>query len=304
MKLFGIEERIGNTPHIRLSKLFESNDVWLKDERMNPTGSIKDRAAMAMISDAEQQGLIKYGSTIVEPTSGNTGIGLAMIAALKGYKLILTMPESMSVERRKLLEAYGATIVLTPASLGMDGAISNASEIIEHTPGAWMPMQFSNKSNPQIHYRTTAEEIIQDFPNGVSALVAGVGTAGHISGVGKRLKEIFPSVKVYAVEPSASPVLSGGYKGPHKIQGIGAGFVPDNLDRTVVDEIIKIENDEAFEAVRRLAKREGILAGISTGANIAAVSKLVEQGKANGTVLTFAYDTGDRYLSVSDLWNS
>jgi cysteine synthase A len=303
MKLFGIEGRIGNTPHIRLSKLFESNDVWLKDERMNPTGSIKDRAAMAMISDAEQQGLIKYGSTIVEPTSGNTGIGLAMIAALKGYKLILTMPESMSVERRKLLEAYGATIVLTPASLGMDGAISKASEIVEHTPGSWMPMQFSNKSNPQIHYRTTAEEIIQDFPNGVSALVAGVGTAGHISGVGKRLKEVFPSIKVYAVEPSASPVLSGGNKGPHKIQGIGAGFVPDNLDRAVVDEIIRIENDEAFEAVRRLARREGILAGISTGANIAAVCKLVELGKAHGTVLTFAYDTGDRYLSVSDLWN-
>jgi cysteine synthase A len=303
MKLFGIEGRIGNTPHIRLSKLFESNDVWLKDERMNPTGSIKDRAAMAMISDAEKQGLIKYGSTIVEPTSGNTGIGLAMIAALKGYNLILTMPESMSVERRKLLEAYGATIVLTPASLGMDGAISKASEIVEHTPGSWMPMQFSNKSNPQIHYRTTAEEIIQDFPNGVSALVAGVGTAGHISGVGKRLKEVFPSIKVYAVEPSASPVLSGGNKGPHKIQGIGAGFVPDNLDRAVVDEIIRIENDEAFEAVRRLARREGILAGISTGANIAAVCKLVELGKAHGTVLTFAYDTGDRYLSVSDLWN-
>jgi cysteine synthase A len=185
----------------------------------------------------------------------------------------------------------------------MDGAISKASEIVEHTPGSWMPMQFSNKSNPQIHYRTTAEEIIQDFPNGVSALVAGVGTAGHISGVGKRLKEVFPSIKVYAVEPSASPVLSGGNKGPHKIQGIGAGFVPDNLDRAVVDEIIRIENDEAFEAVRRLARREGILAGISTGANIAAVCKLVELGKAHGTVLTFAYDTGDRYLSVSDLWN-
>lgn len=297
-----IDKSIGYTPHVRLNRLFQNAEVWLKDERRNPSGSIKDRAALAMVEDAEREGLLMPGSVIVEPTSGNTGIGLAMIAAIKGYRLILTMPESMSVERRALLKAYGAEIVLTSAALGMQGAIDKAKEILSSIPSAWMPMQFANPANPNTHSLTTAKEILADFPDGVDFIVAGVGTAGHITGVGRGLKAAFPNIQVIAVEPFDSPVLSGGQRGSHPIQGIGAGFVPQNLDRGVIDEIITIKADEAFECMRLLARTEGILAGISTGANVAAVKKLLSVKQANPRILTFAYDTGERYLSVKGIW--
>lgn len=297
-----IDKSIGYTPHVRLNRLFQNAEVWLKDERRNPSGSIKDRAALAMVEDAEREGLLMPGSVIVEPTSGNTGIGLAMIAAIKGYRLILTMPESMSVERRALLKAYGAEIVLTSAALGMQGAIDKAKEILSSIPSAWMPMQFANPANPNTHSLTTAKEILADFPDGVDFIVAGVGTAGHITGVGRGLKAAFPNIQVIAVEPFDSPVLSGGQRGSHPIQGIGAGFVPQNLDRGVIDEIITIKADEAFECMRLLARTEGILAGISTGANVAAVKKLLSVKQSNPRILTFAYDTGERYLSVKGIW--
>jgi cysteine synthase A len=302
MKYLSIDKSIGYTPHVRLNRLFQNAEVWLKDERRNPSGSIKDRAALAMVEDAEREGLLMPGSVIVEPTSGNTGIGLAMIAAIKGYRLILTMPESMSVERRALLKAYGAEIVLTSAALGMQGAIDKAKEILSSIPSAWMPMQFANPANPNTHSLTTAKEILADFPDGVDFIVAGVGTAGHITGVGRGLKAAFPNIQVIAVEPFDSPVLSGGQRGSHPIQGIGAGFVPQNLDRGVIDEIITIKADEAFECMRLLARTEGILAGISTGANVAAVKKLLSVKQANPRILTFAYDTGERYLSVKGIW--
>lgn len=299
----GIDKSIGATPHVRLSRLFPNAEVWLKDERRNPSGSIKDRAALAMVEDAEQQGLLKPGGVIVEPTSGNTGIGLAMVAAVKGYRLILTMPESMSVERRAIVKAYGAEIILTPAAQGMQGAIDKARELMAHLPSAWMPMQFANPANPNIHLLTTVKEIIADFPEGLDMVVAGVGTAGHITGVGRGLKAAFPSIQVIAVEPFDSPVLSGGQRGSHPIQGIGAGFVPPNLDRGAIDDIITVKADEAFECTRLLARTEGILAGISTGANIAAVKKLLSEKQPNLRVLTFAYDTGERYLSVKGIWD-
>jgi len=299
----GIDKSIGATPHVRLSRLFPKFEVWLKDERRNPSGSIKDRAALAMVEDAEQQGLLKPGGVIVEPTSGNTGIGLAMVAAVKGYRLILTMPESMSVERRAIIKAYGAEIILTPAAQGMQGAIDKAREIMKHLPSAWMPMQFANPANPNIHLLTTVKEIIADFPEGLDMVVAGVGTAGHITGVGWGLKAAFPHIQVIAVEPFDSPVLSGGQRGSHPIQGIGAGFVPPNLDRGVIDDIITVKADEAFECTRLLARTEGILAGISTGANIAAVKKLLSEKQPNLRILTFAYDTGERYLSVKGIWD-
>jgi cysteine synthase A len=302
MKCTSVEKSIGATPHIRLSRLFPNAEVWLKDERRNPSGSIKDRAALAMVEDAEQQGLLKPGSVIVEPTSGNTGIGLAMVAAVKGYRLILTMPESMSVERRAILRAYGADIILTPATQGMQGAIDKARELMAHLPSAWMPMQFANPANPNIHLLTTAKEILADFPQGIDMVVAGVGTAGHITGVGRGLKAAFPNIQAIAVEPFDSPVLSGGQRGLHPIQGIGAGFAPQNLDRSVIDKIITVKADEAFECMRLLARTEGILAGISTGSNIAAVKKLLIEQHGNPKILTFAYDTGERYLSVSGIW--
>lgn len=298
-----IDKSIGATPHIRLSRIFPNAEVWLKDERRNPSGSIKDRAALAMVEDAERVGLLKPGGVIVEPTSGNTGIGLAMVAAIKGYRLILTMPESMSVERRAILRAYGAEIILTPAAQGMQGAIDRAKELMVQLPSAWMPMQFANPANPNIHSLTTANEILADFPEGLDMLVAGVGTAGHITGVGRRLKAAFPKIQVIAVEPFDSPVISGGQRGPHPIQGIGAGFVPQNLDRGVIDEIFTVKADEAIECMRLLARTEGILAGISSGANIAAVKKLLSVKQSNPRILTFAYDTGERYLSVKGFWD-
>lgn len=303
MKYLSIDKSIGTTPHIRLSRIFPNAEVWLKDERRNPSGSIKDRAALAMVEDAEREGLLKPGSVIVEPTSGNTGIGLAMVAAVKGYRLILTMPESMSVERRIILKAYGVEIILTPAAQGMQGAIDKAKELMAQLPSAWMPMQFANPANPNTHSLTTAKEILADFPEGVDMVVAGVGTAGHITGVGRGLKTAFPNIQVIAVEPFDSPVLSGGQRAPHPIQGIGAGFVPQNLDRGVIDEIITVKADEAFECMRLLARTEGILAGISTGANIAAVKKLLSAKQSNPRILTFAYDTGERYLSVKGIWD-
>ncbi|HPD95051.1 MAG TPA: cysteine synthase A [Tenuifilaceae bacterium] len=302
MKVKNVLDSIGGTPHVRLSRLFPENEVWIKDERRNPAGSIKDRAAYAMIEDAEKRGVLQKNGVIVEPTSGNTGIGLAMIAAVKGYRIILTMPESMSIERRRLLSAYGAELVLTPTSEGMKGAIAKAEEIVAKIPNAWMPMQFSNEANPNAHYRTTANEIIEDFPDGVDYLIVGVGTGGHISGVGKRLKEVFPAIKVIAVEPVTSPVISKGIAGSHPIQGIGAGFIPKNLNRQVVDDIITIDGDKAYEYVRKLARVEGLLAGISTGANLAATEAYLPEIGRNKRALTFAYDSGDRYLSVEGLF--
>ncbi len=303
MKHESILNTVGDTPHVRLSKLFPEHEVWIKDERRNPSGSIKDRAALAMIIDAEEQGLLNPSSVIIEPTSGNTGVGLAMAAAVRGYRLILTMPESMSVERRKLLKAYGANLVLTPASQGMQGAIAKAHELASEFESVWIPMQFSNSANPRIHYRHTAQEILKDFPDGVNILVAGVGTAGHISGVGKRLKEVFPDIIIIAVEPSESPVISGGSKGSHAIQGIGAGFIPANLEREVIDRVVCISSSEAFQATKELARIEGILAGISTGANVAAVRRVVQELKPTGRIITVAYDTGERYLSIDGLWD-
>lgn len=303
MKAQNLLDTIGGTPHIRLNKLFLKNEVWIKDERRNPAGSIKDRAALAMIEDAEEKGILRKDGIIVEPTSGNTGIGLSMVAAIKGYRVILTMPESMSIERRKLLAAYGAELVLTPKSEGMKGAIAKAEEIVSKMQNAWMPMQFSNRANPFIHYRTTANEIIEDFPDGIDYLIVGVGTGGHISGVGKKLKEVFPTLKVIAVEPVGSPMISKGIAGSHPIQGIGAGFIPSNFDRQIIDDVITIDGEKAFDYVRKAAREEGLLIGISTGANLAAVESYLSKIDRDKKVLTFAYDSGERYMSVDGLFN-
>jgi cysteine synthase len=298
-----ILQTIGNTPHVRINKLFPSRyEVWIKLEKNNPGGSIKDRIALAMVEDAENSGVLKPESVIIEPTSGNTGIGLAMVAAVKGYKLILVMPESMSIERRRLMLVYGAEFVLTPRELGMKGAIAKAAEMIESTPGSWCPSQFENPANPKIHYETTAREIEKDFPDGVDYIITGVGTGGHITGVSKYLKAVWPDLKVFAVEPEASPVISGGSPGPHPLQGIGAGFIPKNLDVNVIDGVITVSKDQAFDFARRLAKEEAIFAGISTGASLAAVNKKISELPAGSRILTFNYDTGERYLSIDGLW--
>ena len=303
MRYENILEGVGNTPHVRINKLFPgAQDIWMKLERNNPGGSIKDRIALAMIRDAEEQGVLKSSSTIVEPTSGNTGIGLAMVAAVKGYRIILVMPESMSVERRSILKAYGAEIVLSPRELGMKGAMAKAEELAREIDGSWIPSQFDNPSNPSIHEETTAQEILEDFPAGIDFLVTGVGTGGHISGVSRILKKKMPGIQVYAVEPADSPVISGGEAGPHGIMGIGAGFIPRNLDTDLIDAVLQINKEEAYEFARRLVKEEGIFAGISTGASLAAVSKLLKKEDNSATILTFSYDTGERYLSINDLF--
>jgi len=303
MRAENILETIGNTPHVRLKRLFPPDyEVWLKVEKANPGGSIKDRIALSMIEDAEEKGILKKGSVIIEPTSGNTGIGLAMVAAVKQYRLILVMPESMTVERRNIMTAYGAELELTPKSMGMKGAIDRAKELITSVPGAWMPSQFDNPANPGIHYRTTANEILRDFPEGLDYLITGVGTGGHISGVGRLLKEKFDKIKVFAVEPATSHVISGGEPGPHPLQGIGAGFIPANLHTQYLDGAIQVSKEEAFSHAIRLAKEEGILGGISTGAAIAAVSKKIKEIGHGAKILTFCYDTGERYLSVDNLY--
>ena len=303
MKANNILETIGNTPHIKINKLFRSDlEVWVKLESFNPGGSIKDRIGLAMIETAEAEGKLKPGTVIVEPTSGNTGIGLALVAAVKGYKLILVMPESMSLERRRILKVYGAELELTPREKGMKGAIQRAIELTASLPSAWMPSQFENPANVRIHEKTTAEEILKDFPEGFDYLITGVGTGGHITGVAKRLKKAFPNLKVIAVEPELSPVLSGGNPGPHPIQGLGAGFVPAIYDPSLIDEIITISKDDAFSFARKAALEEGIFVGISSGGALAAVNKKSANIKAGSRILTFAYDTGERYLSVEDLF--
>jgi cysteine synthase len=303
MKANSIINTIGNTPHIRINKLFPDNyEVWIKLEKNNPGGSIKDRIALSMIEDAEKSNVLKKDSVIIEPTSGNTGIGLAMVAAVKGYKLILVMPESMSIERRRLMSVFGAEFVLTPRENGMKGAIEKAGELVESTPGAWMPAQFENPANPAIHFETTAKEIAADFPEGLDYIITGVGTGGHISGVGRYLKSIWPNLKVYAVEPQLSPVLGGGNPGPHPLQGIGAGFIPQNFDHSVVDGIIAVSKDDAFQFARRLALEEAIFAGVSTGASLAAIQSKLPEIPSGARILTFNYDTGERYLSVEGLW--
>ena len=289
---------IGNTPHIRINRLFGGAQVWVKSERSNPGGSIKDRIALAMIEDAEAQGLLKPGATIIEPTSGNTGVGLAMVAAVKGYKLILVMPDSMSIERRRLMLAYGASFDLTPREKGMKGAIARAEELAAATPGAWIPQQFKNPANVDVHVRTTAQEILRDFPGGLDVLITGVGTGGHISGTAQVLKKAWPQLKVFAVEPSQSPVISGGSPSPHPIQGIGAGFIPDNLHTALLDGVIQVDAEDAREYARRSAREEGLLVGISSGATLAAIAKKLPELPAGSRVLGFNYDTGERFLSV------
>jgi len=292
---------IGNTPHIRVNRLFgTTHSVYVKSERSNPGGSIKDRIALAMVEAAEASGALKPGATIVEPTSGNTGVGLAMVAAVKGYRLILVMPDSMSVERRRLMLAYGARFELTPREKGMNGSIARAKEIVAETPGAWMPQQFENPANIEVHARTTAEEIAADFPSGVDALITGVGTGGHITGCAQVLKKMWPRLRVFAVEPSASPVISGGKPSPHPIQGIGAGFIPANLHVDLLDGVIQVEAEAAREMARRCAREEGILVGISSGATLAAIAQKLPELAPGSTVLGFNYDTGERYLSVPD----
>ncbi len=293
-----ILETIGNTPHVRINRLFGVHQVWIKSERSNPGGSIKDRIALAMVQDAEAKGLLRAGSTIIEPTSGNTGVGLAMVAAVKGYKLILVMPDSMSIERRRLMLAYGASFDLTPREKGMKGAIARAQELLAATPNAWMPQQFENPANIQAHVHTTALEILQDFPEGLDALITGVGTGGHLTGCARVLKTKWPKLKVFAVEPSASPVISGGAPAPHPIQGIGAGFVPLNLDTSLLDGIITVEAEAAREMARRSAREEGMLVGISSGATLAAIAQKLPDLPPNARVLGFNYDTGERYFSV------
>lgn len=301
MKANSILDTIGNTPHIRVAKLFPDADVWIKSERSNPGGSIKDRIGLAMIEAAEAEGSLKPGGTIVEPTSGNTGIGLAMAAAVKGYKLILVMPESMSLERRRLMLAYGATFDLTPREKGMKGAIERAIELVESIPNAWMPQQFENDANVEVHVRTTGPEILADFADSpIDVLITGVGTGGHITGVASFLKQHWPNLKVYAVEPEASPVISGGQPGPHPIQGIGAGFVPRNLHTDLLDGVIKVEAAEAKEYALRSAREEGMLVGISSGATLAAIARKIPDLPAGSRILGFNYDTGERYLSVPD----
>ena len=301
MKAGNILETIGNTPHIRLARMFPDHNVWLKSERSNPGGSIKDRIALAMVEDAEAKGLLGPGGTIVEPTSGNTGIGLAMVAAVKGYNLILVMPESMSIERRRLMLAYGASFDLTPKEKGMKGAIARATEIVESTPGAWMPSQFDNGANPAIHARTTAQEILADFiDNPVDVMITGVGTGGHLTGCAEELKKHWTHFKAYGVEPALSPVINGGEPGPHPIQGIGAGFIPGNLHTDAIDGAIAVDAEDAKEMARRAAREEGMLIGISSGATLAAIAKKLPELEAGACVLGFNYDTGERYLSVPD----
>ena len=299
MKANNVLQTIGRTPHIRVNRLFGAGaNVWIKSERGNPGGSIKDRIALAMVEDAEQRGLLQAGGTIIEPTSGNTGIGLAMVAAVKGYKLILVMPDSMSIERRRLMLAYGATFDLTPREKGMKGAIARAEELLASTPGSWMPQQFENPANVEVHVKTTAQEILADFPEGIDALITGVGTGGHLSGVAKVLKAKFPQLKVFAVEPAASPVISGGQPAPHPIQGIGAGFIPKNLDTELLDGVIQVDAEAARDYARRSAREEGLLVGISSGATLAAIAQKLSELPAGATVLGFNYDTGERYLSI------
>ncbi|GAB3567026.1 cysteine synthase A [Spirosoma luteolum] len=302
MKANSILDTIGQTPHVRLSRLFPDYEVWMKLERSNPGASIKDRIALAMIDDAEASGLLTPDSTIIEPTSGNTGIGLAMVCAVKGYKLILVMPESMSIERRRIMAAYGAQFDLTPREKGMRGAIERAQELVAATPGAWMPQQFENPANVAIHRATTAQEILADFPEGFDALITGVGTGGHITGVSEILKDHFPALRTFAVEPELSPVISGGAPGPHPIQGIGAGFIPKNLNPDAIDGTISVSKDDAFAWAQRVAREEGIFVGISSGASLAAVAQKLPQFRPGARILTFCYDTGERYLSVDGLY--
>ncbi|MBH1987291.1 MAG: cysteine synthase A [Burkholderiales bacterium] len=299
MKASSILDTIGQTAHVRMNRLFGPQaQVWIKAERSNPGGSIKDRIALAMIEDAEASGVLKPGGTIIEPTSGNTGVGLAMVAAVKGYKLVLVMPDSMSIERRRLMLAYGATFDLTPREKGMKGAIARAQELADQTPGAWIPQQFENPANIAVHERTTAQEILADFPEGLDALITGVGTGGHLTGCAKVLKAHWPNLKVYAVEPKASPVISGGSPAPHPIQGIGAGFIPTNLHTDLLDGVIQVDAEDAREYGRRSAREEGMLVGISSGATLAAIAQKLPELPAGSRVLGFCYDTGERYLSV------
>ncbi|MGV8915970.1 MAG: cysteine synthase A [Kaistella sp.] len=302
MKLNNILEAIGKTPIVRLHKLFPDHEVWMKLERQNPGGSIKDRIALAMIEKAEKEGAINKDTLIIEPTSGNTGVGLAMVCAVKGYKLVLVMPESMSVERRKLMSSYGAQFVLTPKEEGTSGAIKKAVKMAEEIENSWIPQQFENEANPEIHAKTTAQEILADFPEGFDYLITGVGTGGHITGVTEVLKEKFPNLVSFAVEPQASPVISGGAPGPHPLQGIGAGFVPKVLNVDILEGTIEIEKEEAYNFTKRLAREEGILGGISTGASLAAVNKKLSEIPKGAKILTFNYDTGERYWSVDGLF--
>lgn len=299
MKADNILATIGNTPHIRINRLFGPDaNVWIKSERANPGGSIKDRIALAMVESAEKSGALQPGGTIIEPTSGNTGIGLAMVAAVKGYKLILVMPDSMSVERRRLMLAYGASFDLTPRAGGMKAAIARAQELIAATPGSWMPQQFENPANIDVHVRTTAQEILADFPDGLDVLITGVGTGGHLTGCARVLKAAWPQLQVFAVEPTASPVISGGAPAPHPLQGIGAGFIPKNLDVSLLDGVIQVDAEPAREMARRSASEEGMLVGISSGATLAAIAQKLAELPAGARVLGFNYDTGERYLSV------
>lgn len=303
MKANSVLDLIGNTPHVRINRLFgKAHKVWMKLERQNPGASIKDRIALAMIEDAEQKGLLNKESVIIEPTSGNTGIGLALVAAVKGYKLKLVMPESMSIERRRLMALYGADFELTPREKGMRGAIEKAVDLVNSTPNAWMPQQFDNEANTEVHRRTTSEEVLQDFRDGLDYLITGVGTGGHITALGEVLKPKFPALKVFAVEPELSPVLSGGIPGPHPLQGLGAGFVPSILNRDVLNGVIQISKEEAFDFTQRAAREEGLLIGISSGAALAAVAKKLPDIPEGATVLTFCYDTGERYLSIEGLF--
>ncbi len=300
MKASSVLQTIGGTPHIRVSRLFPDAEVWIKSERSNPAGSIKDRIALAMIEAAEASGALKPGGTIIEPTSGNTGIGLAMVAAVKGYRLILVMPDSMSVERRRLMQAYGATFDLTPKAQGMKGAIARAHELAKTQDGAWIPQQFENPANIEVHVRTTVEEILADFPDGIDVLITGVGTGGHITACAEVLKQRFPRLQTFAVEPALSPVISGGEAGPHPIQGIGAGFVPVNLHTAALDGVIQVDAEDAKEFARRSAREEGLLVGISSGGTLAAIAKKLPELPKGAVVLGFNYDTGERYLSVPD----
>lgn len=304
MKANNILELIGKTPIVKINTLYAAPDkeIWIKLERTNPGGSIKDRIALAMIEDAEKKGILKPGSVIIEPTSGNTGIGLSLVGAVKGYKVILVMPESMSLERRKLMEVYGAEFELTPREKGMKGAIEKAQELVNTIENTWTPQQFENEANPEIHSHTTAQEILADFPDGLDYVITGVGTGGHISGIAAVLKQKYPDIKIIAVEPELSPVLSGGEPGPHPIQGIGAGFVPKVFKKDLIDEIITVGKEEAFDFTRKLARNEGILTGISTGASLAAIAKKIDQLPSGSKVLTINYDTGERYLSVEGLF--
>ncbi|WP_456314592.1 cysteine synthase A [Pseudomonas shirazensis] len=302
MKYQNILETIGNTPHIKLNKLFKSHEVWIKLEKSNPGSSIKDRIALAMIEDAEKKGLLNPDTIIIEPTSGNTGIGLSLVAAVKGYKVIIVMPESMSVERRKIIEAYGAEYVLTPREKGTSGAVEKAKELASTIKNSFLPSQFTNPANVEVHERTTALEILADFPDGIDYLITGVGTGGHITGVSKILKQHFPNLKTIAVEPALSPVLSGGVAAPHPLQGIGAGFIPEVFNREYVDEIITVEKNDAFNFAKKLTQQEGIFGGVSTGAALAGVAKSLKNIPEDAVILTFNYDTGERYLSVEELF--